>query len=473
MDVPAKRALVRLQCPTCRAVVPLAGLVTDAACSACDWRGAVVPDRWDWVVGDEPQTVAGGHEILGETVACDVTCRRCGVVIAEPLIAQAVSARAPSVACVACRQPMAIRGLPAGALRPRSWQGAHASVALGEGAVLDAPVNVPCSSCGAPLVVDGTTPAPACVYCHVRTPLPQHVWRALRPPGGVHPFFLWMDASAAKAALAHRAMLATRRRLVWIVLALVGLAAVGGVVALVVHLQRVAAAAPPHGFAVENGDCYDQKAACSLDKKALLHCETGKMSVAMTCHGPAGCRVDGEDLHCDYTNATPGEPCDIEDFTCSADGKSQLRCDGAHWSVSNACKGPDGCTMTPRGKSGYSLSCDYNVADVGDACMKNDQWACSSDMKANLRCAEGHFALAQACKGPKGCTVTKNRGDDTTTVACDSAIADLGDVCFGEGGACSTDGHSMLKCDHGQFARAHACPRGCTVDKDDNELTCR
>ena len=472
-EVPAKRALVYLQCPTCRARVPLAGLVTDAGCSACDWRGAVPPDRWDWVVADEPQTVAGGLEILGETVASDVTCGACGAVIAEPVIEGAVVARAPSVPCAACHKLMLLSALPEGAVRPRGWRGAHAAFVLGRGAVVDAPVNVPCSACGAPLVVDGTTPAPACVYCHVRTPLPQDVWRALRPPGAMHPFFLWMDARAAKAAFAHRAIAATRKRLAWIALAAVGLTVVAGVIAFAVHMQRRAAAAPPYGFAAENGSCNGVQAACTLDKKALLHCEAAKMVVAMTCRGPAGCRVDGEDLHCDYTRAVEGDPCDVEDFACSTDGKRELRCDGVRFVAANTCKGPDGCRLTPGTKKGFTLSCDANVADVGDACMRDDQWACSSDMRAELRCARGRFVLTTTCKGRRACRVTKNRGDDTTTVACDSTIADVADPCFGKGGACSTDGRSALTCDQSQFTRLRACPHGCTVGGDGNEIMCR
>ncbi len=196
------------------------------------------------------------------------------------------------------------------------------------------------------------------------------------------------------------------------------------------------------------------------------------MVVAMTCRGPAGCRLDGTVVHCDYTHAALGDPCDVDDFTCANDGKHELRCDGAHFVAASTCKGPDGCTLTPaHDNKGFTLSCDYHVADIGEACMKDDEWACSSDMKSELRCANGGFVVAQACKGPHACRVTKNRGDDTTTVACDHGIADVGEPCVGKGDACSADGRSELVCDNGQFGRARSCPHGCTVG--DNDITCR
>ncbi len=266
---------------------------------------------------------------------------------------------------------------------------------------------VPCSQCGAPLDADGTTPILTCAFCHQKTVIPDDVWRRIRtrqtpvpaqfPPATRIPMWIYFAVPAG------------------IVLV------VGAIVWGVRRMTSAPGPQAPHGFAVANSACDGKRAACSLDKGAMLECDGDKLVVALMCRGPAQCHTvdQGDSVSCDYTRAEENDPCNVSDSACSMDAKSELRCNGVKWVRSGACKGPDGCTTTPSDK-GFTLSCDDHVADPGDPCLADDRWACTPDGTRSLRCARGSFLVATVCDGPKGCVVSKNRATDQTTVACDS-----------------------------------------------------
>jgi len=198
-------------------------------------------------------------------------------------------------------------------------------------------------------------------------------------------------------------------------------------------------------------------AACKLeakevctDKAAGLVCLAGKWE-PVTCRGAKGCFQNGNDAECDQSVASDKETCSAAgDHACTEDKKSVLACKQGKWSTAAACRGPKGCV-----REGGKADCDNSIAQVGDACTKDDDHACAVDAKASLVCKGGAFALATPCKGPKGCTVSPG------TVHCDDTVADIGEPCIQKPGrdhlACASDGKQMLKCDGGKFALLTKC----------------
>jgi hypothetical protein len=150
----------------------------------------------------------------------------------------------------------------------------------------------------------------------------------------------------------------------------------------------------------------------------MLECDGSKLVVALTCKGPKGCRAleHGKTVSCDYTRADENDPCNVKDGTCSMDGKSELRCDGAKFVLASSCGGPDGCSISPNG-NGYTLTCDDHIAPVNSPCLEDGRFACSTDKKSMLRCTRGHFIAASSCRTP--CTIKKDLVAATTTVSCD------------------------------------------------------
>src|SRR5262249_27346618 len=57
-----------------------------------------------------------------------------------------------------------------------------------------------------------------------------------------------------------------------------------------------------------------------------------------------------------------------------------------------------------------------DVADVGDPCNGEGNWACSPDRKQLLSCHQGRFKSDQQCK--KGCAYTRDDKTDKTTFDC-------------------------------------------------------
>jgi hypothetical protein len=156
--------------------------------------------------------------------------------------------------------------------------------------------------------------------------------------------------------------------------------------------------------ALENDGCDEEKdLACTLDKRNELRCHANKFTVASTCRGSKGCWFEGNTLHCDTDLAEPGDPCeDADDIACAVDQKSELKCRSGRFTIENTCKGPKGCTVT-----GTTLHCDDDLADLGDACKKDGDYACSMDKKALLICRGSKFVQEQACKG-KGCSYAEH-----------------------------------------------------------------
>jgi hypothetical protein len=287
------------------------------------------------------------------------------------------------------------------------------------------PFNFPCTNCGAHLVVDGSTQTPVCAYCHMQTLLPEDVWLRF------HPRVATAIAPAPQLIIDASASVNAAKKIVPVILIMVVVILAVTAFSVFMIFSQVSSSIPkisgPTSLAAPSavgnaGDaCAGRTNACSSDKKAYLTCGAGdKLAVAASCKGPNGCRVssDGDNITCDFTFADVKDPCDTTDDACSTDHKAELACVAGKYAVRATCKGPDGCTLSPGKKGGSTISCDDHIADVGDPCFDSERTACSADHKSLLTCTAQKYVVDRACKGPKGCTMTKDIGGKTMTVDC-------------------------------------------------------
>jgi hypothetical protein len=184
------------------------------------------------------------------------------------------------------------------------------------------------------------------------------------------------------------------------------------------------------------------------DKTTALFCEGGKY-VAYVCRGSNGCREQLERVECDQSVAEPGDVCGEAGATCSVDGKRAL--DGKdHVLVEHRmCRGPRQCTIAD-GK----VRCDTSLGEVGDGCTGEGTAACTVDKKAMLVCHEGKLELGRTCRGSTPCSSVDGK------VGCDLWLAEAGDACSGDIGACAVDSKTYFECRDGKFqpiARCSVC----------------
>ena len=200
------------------------------------------------------------------------------------------------------------------------------------------------------------------------------------------------------------------------------------------------------------GSCkIETKEQCIDDKKALA-CHDGKWE-ELSCKGPDGCsKATGEHV-CDQSSADDKDVCNLtDDYVCTGDKKGMLQCTKNHWTQVQTCLGDRGCTMERK-----KVTCDNSIAKEGDSCREEEDFACSIDKKTALKCVKGLFVQASLCKGPKGCKI----GGDAKAgfkVECDDSIANSGDACEKEDHfSCSADARAILKCKNKKFDVEDKC----------------
>jgi hypothetical protein len=127
----------------------------------------------------------------------------------------------------------------------------------------------------------------------------------------------------------------------------------------------------------------------------MLECNGTKWELRQ-CRGKEGCKGTVV-IQCDETIAKAGDPCGTEEnFSCTEDLKTQLKCTAGKWQEAAQCRGPKACeTKFPFSK------CDQSLAKEGDACPKDGNVACTEDKKAMIECKGGKYGSKKSC--PKGC----------------------------------------------------------------------
>ncbi len=198
----------------------------------------------------------------------------------------------------------------------------------------------------------------------------------------------------------------------------------------------------------EGDPCSDNLAVCRGPEVALV-CHDGKY-VETPCRGPDGCRVRGAELTCDFTNDTESDRCphEWEDQGRCIGSAGFVACRGGHYARFD-CRGAKGCVT-----EGEKVSCDMSVVVEGDRCSDEGAVSCTKDAKTLLTCKKGKMSSPSPCRGPKGCHKA-----DGSKIACDQSIAAEGDACDG-GGACTADGAKLLECRDGKNVVAHVCREG-------------
>lgn len=200
------------------------------------------------------------------------------------------------------------------------------------------------------------------------------------------------------------------------------------------------------------GSCKSELREQCVDDKVALACHDGVWE-EMSCRGPEGCAKKGGDHVCDQSVAADNETCNLpDDVVCTADKRAMLQCVRHKWITVQGCLGERGCVMEQK-----KVTCDNSIANAGDPCREEEDYACSQDGKAALVCRGGKFAQVSLCKGAKACRV----GGDKSTgfkVECDDSIAGVGDACEKEEHySCSADEKTILKCRNKKFELEERC----------------
>lgn len=201
-------------------------------------------------------------------------------------------------------------------------------------------------------------------------------------------------------------------------------------------------------------------------KKSAVVCVGGKYE-AMPCR--YGCSAWSDGHVCRNREYEPGEYCKVnpDDFfmhACSVDKKAELHCRSGRWAHEKDCRGKRGCRWiyVDRYHHGHDhIACDNVVIEPGAPCSPEERHACTNDDKAILVCRGGKWAEDQYCRGPKGC---RKVGD---SIGCDDTIAQAGDPCVDDGDqSCSLDRKSLLVCKSKKMVVEKPCKSGCTASSD-------
>ena len=115
----------------------------------------------------------------------------------------------------------------------------------------------------------------------------------------------------------------------------------------------------------------------------------------MTCRGPAGCAKSGGESSCDQTVAEDKDVCNLaNDYVCTSDKKGMLECSKNRWTFVQACLGDRNCAMEAK-----KVTCDNSIANGGDACREEDDYACSPDKKTRARLPEREVHRREQLQG--------------------------------------------------------------------------
>jgi hypothetical protein len=139
---------------------------------------------------------------------------------------------------------------------------------------------------------------------------------------------------------------------------------------------------------------------CSVDKKAMLKCTGHRWTKQDDCRGQLGCVANAQGVKCDKGTSESGDSCSAENegnASCSPDKKQMLICKVGKMTLGSHCRGQHGCRQ-----QGTKIDCDDSIAEVGDPCDDHSGPACQGDKKAVLKCKDGKMAVSKKCRQ---CTV--------------------------------------------------------------------
>jgi len=204
------------------------------------------------------------------------------------------------------------------------------------------------------------------------------------------------------------------------------------------------------------------------DPNTAFVCANGVVT-ALACRGPKACTSTSTQVDCDNSLANLGDSCDqADDVACAVDKKSALTCQNGKFALAEPCKGARGCTV-----DGNEISCDNDVSDVDDPCRVEGDYACTSDKTMVLKCVNKKFTQLNACRGKDACRIMVLPEEKKVDFVCDDSLAKEGDPCDTENeGACSMDKTEYLHCQANKFVKDKSCPGGCTFDDKGEQFEC-
>ncbi len=224
-------------------------------------------------------------------------------------------------------------------------------------------------------------------------------------------------------------------------------------VGLVVVAMALAACKKPKA-----GDtCKTEGKQICIDKASSVVCVDSKWE-ALPCRGVTGCMTTAGDVSCSNESYNDGEVCDSasDKFECTPDMKAMVKCEGKHWKLTDKCLGPLACVS-----SSSEVNCDDSVSEVGAPCFPEDDPACSVDGKQMLKCKSTKMATFLNCRGAHGC---RKEGEK---INCDDSLAQVGDACVDDDDpACSMDKKALMKCKSHKMVESKKCKGGCAITAD-------
>jgi hypothetical protein len=149
----------------------------------------------------------------------------------------------------------------------------------------------------------------------------------------------------------------------------------------------------------EGDPCLDDTSMCSADKTTMVTCKDKKLTRS-ACLGAKGCTESATKIDCDTTLQPVGAACDADEAACSPDKKQMLHCVKNKFAVAANCRGPKACTV-----EGQKIGCDHGAQNVADPCGSEGDYECAADKKAILKCGGGKWAVDTKC-GKQNCATT-------------------------------------------------------------------
>ncbi len=152
-------------------------------------------------------------------------------------------------------------------------------------------------------------------------------------------------------------------------------------------------------YAVGEPCMEEGKPECTGDRKAMIKCENSHWKLLNTCGGNLGCVSNAKGAKCDLGAATEGSGCTKENegnASCTPDKKSLLICRSGKMTLGATCKGMHGCRQT-----GTTLECDETISELGDVCDSSEyegKFACTPDKKTRLVCKSNKMVKDRACR---------------------------------------------------------------------------
>lgn len=205
---------ISLDCPHCRAGVPVNGFTEEVLCNNCLrsipldvawWETHLDPETIEEALTFEPGQGSSSQHLGGMNEKIEYgnrppRCQNCKTDFDAALLQAAVATQ--GFACRGCEQRIRVRKATSLALSL-----IHEADLLvhedetGTGLQQDGvssmePVLFACLSCGAGLRVDGSTRTPKCSHCGTPNYLPDPLWLRLHPAVVSHAFFVTRDLAA-------------------------------------------------------------------------------------------------------------------------------------------------------------------------------------------------------------------------------------------------------------------------------------